>query len=170
MLKNSKNGTFLPLFRSLTPDKVPLRLAAAVLVAEFAYATRALVLNQCRHLPREQDALAARNECSKIQKRYHSAPHSLVYLWQNALARITAAVLVVGCSHLTLALVLTQSRDLRRVPRVIEARNEISKPQKRYISASHSLVYPRQSAFASVAAAVFVVGYMHMTRALDLDQ
>ena len=93
-----------------------------------------------------------------------------MYLWQSALARLTAAVLVVGCTHSTSALVLDQWRDLRRVHSALEARNECSKTQKRNQSASDSVVYPWQSALARLATAVSVVGCTNATPALILDQ
>ena len=94
----------------------------------------------------------------------------MTYPWQSALARLGAAVLVVGCLHSTRALVLDQWRDLPRVHRVIEARNECSQTQKRHHSASDSLVYPWQSALARLGATVIVVGCTHPTRALVLHQ
>ena len=146
------------------------RLATAVSVVGCTNATPALILDQCRDVPREHGALEARNECSKTRERYQSASDSVAYPWQSARARLAAAVLVVGCSHLARALFMDECGDLPRVHSVIEARNECSKTQKWYHSASHSLVYPWQSALARLATAVSVVGYTNATRALILDQ
>ena len=107
----------------------------------------------------------------KLQKRYLSASHSLVYLWQSALARLAAAALVVGRTHPTRALILDQCRDLRRVHGALEMWNNCSKTQKkRQLSACYSPVYPWQSALARLGATVIVVGCTHPTRALVLHQ
>ena len=66
----------------------------------------------------------------KNPNRHLSASHSHVYLWQNGLARHTAAVLVAGCTHLTCALVLGECRDLPREQGALVARNEIPKLNK----------------------------------------